>query len=551
MNFLTTEAGQAALVTMPDLDTGARGTGTVYCVSMNVDANHDGTMDTSFNGPDATSQASPDVVWVNNGYIQPGSGGGLDKDLPVAPTTTNYNFGQITCPRDLENFFRLWICGVPAMTYSNNLSATLTCSAITGSPAINIFAAETNGGILYLTDTNTAQSLVNQTKLGTVGATTSGSGTLVFPNSFFDGSTKHLLFEGAGIGEGQFTLTIYQGTNAICQSSVYLDLHDVKDFYERVVITNNTSSAKSGWTSGIEIVQPASASGLGADTNLIVMVHGINVGNWHWLNASETVFKRLYWAGYQGKFSTVKWPCNLLTPIPSPLSPANFNDSELQGYKSSTAFTAYMNNLRFRFPNYRRNIIAHSQGNTVVSEALKYGLSFDTYILTQGALPDSAYDINATNDPDLLGRAPTPESQPMGYLGVYTNLTGNIVNFYNPQDPVLDIWVKDQEVLKPSIYFDTSNYTFDGTNSYYDPFIGFNYLVTDPEESRAEVSRSRTLPIGQSEPETPHGVIRSAIDLHARFNFGNTSFDDHSAQWVWPIQTTIGYYQQVREAIKP
>src|SRR6202040_4295571 len=100
----------------------------------------------------------------------------------------------------------------------------------------------------------------------------------------------------------------------ICQTSAYLELHDIKDFYERAVITNNMSGAKSNWTSAVEIVQPATASGSGNDTNLIVLVHGINVGVWEWLNESETVYKRLYWAGFQGKFAQVKWPCNFITP---------------------------------------------------------------------------------------------------------------------------------------------------------------------------------------------------------------------------------------------
>jgi hypothetical protein len=110
----------------------------------------------------------------------------------------------------------------------------------------------------------------------------------------------------------------------------------------------------------------------------------------------------------------------LLTPKPSPFSPAVFNDSELQGYKASTALTTCLNGLKTRFPNYRLNILAHSQGNTVVSEAIKQGFtSFDTYILTQGALPDSAYDVNAPTNSTLLtldGAYPTPEWQPMGYF---------------------------------------------------------------------------------------------------------------------------------------
>ena len=292
----------------------------------------------------------------------------------------------------------------------------------------------------------------------------------------------------------------------ICQTGAWLDLHDVKDFYERAVITNNMSGAKSNWTSTIEVVQPSVSSALGSDTNLIVLVHGINVTPQDCLHQGDTMFKRLYWAGYHGQFATVKWPCNLLTPLPSPLTIDVFNLSELQGYKASTALTTYLNGLRSRFPNYRLNILAHSQGNTVVSEAIKNGLTFDTYILTQGALPDSAYDVNAPTDPDLTGQEvglkKTPDWQPMGYHGVYTNLPGRIVNFYNTNDPVLKFWIIDQQDEKPSI-----NYSYDGTNCFYTDFFSYQHLVTDPEEARSMVARSRTLAIGQSGPASAHGVI--------------------------------------------
>jgi hypothetical protein len=132
----------------------------------------------------------------------------------------------------------------------------------------------------------------------------------------------------------------------------------------------------------------------------------------------------------------------------------------------------------------------------------------------------------------------------MGYRGIYTNFTGRIVNFYNSQDGVLNYWVTDQKLLKPSVYFDTSYYFYNGTNSYFDPPFSANYLVTDPEESRADVSRSRTLPIGQSGPASGHGVIQSAVDLNANFGF-NSDISEHSAQWTRPIQTSRPYFQQV------
>ena len=77
------------------------------------------------------------------------------------------------------------------------------------------------------------------------------------------------------------------------------------------------------------------------------------------------------------------------------------------------------------------------------------------------------------------------------------------------------------------------------------------YMVTDPQESRANVSRSRTDSIGQSGPASAHGVIKSAVDLNAQFGFYNAFPDDHSAQWTWPIQTARPYYIQILKSINP
>lgn len=280
-----------------------------------------------------------------------------------------------------------------------------------------------------------------------------------------------------------------------------------------------------------------------SDKDVIVFVHGINVPYWNWLDASDTVFKRLYWSGYQGKFATVKWPCTIGAQL------LDFNSSELHAYKASIGLTNYLSQLRSRFPDYRLNLFAHSQGNAIVSEAIKEGASFDSYILTQGALPASAYDVNAPAYPALTNQqayVPTPEWQPMGYHGIYTNFTGRIVNFYNYYDAVLDVWLADQLELKPNEYaFNGGNYYYDGTNSWHLIEGAPALLVTDPQESRAMVSRSLTLPIGQSGPQTQHGVINSGVDLNANYGFYTAFPDDHSAQWTWPIQRTLPYYQQI------
>lgn len=563
--FFPTDPGPTALVTMPDLDTNERGTAIVHVVSLNLDVNHDGVMDCSFFGPDQTAATKPFTFWVNNdcdwatypGY--PNFDPGSDKELTLRYSDQflkdylNFNPRSV---RDLEDYARLWICGVPPLT-NGNYSVTLNWANVSGSPAINLLkSVEPDGGMRYLTDANIVgiTNIVWQQIDGFIGGhkyqlpTTS---TLTLPGAWFtNADNKYLLFEGAGIGSGELVLTIWQGTNVLARTSGWLDLHDVKDFYERANITNTVTGAISNRTSGIHTIQYAAESALGDDQDIIVLVHGINVSDPNWLIASDTVFKRLYWSGYHGRFVTVKWPCDFLWKLIFGVLTTDFtvfNKSEMQAYTAGMALKTYVDQLHTRFPNYRLHLLAHSQGNAITSEAIEAGATFDTYILTQAAMPASSYDVNyafhtgLSNVEAIYG--PTPEWKPMGYRGAYTNMTGRIVNFYNVEDPVLDQWINNHGGAKPNV--PATPYRYDGTNDTYEPTFGSSYIVTDPQESRAFVSRSRTLPIGQSGPETSYGVIQSGVNLNSRFGFDDVFPDDHSAQWVWPIQTTRPYFQEV------
>ena len=127
--FSPTLPGPAALVTMTNLGVNERGTAIVQVVSMAMDFNHDGSIDPAFGGPDSTSLNRPFVFWVNNDFDR------LAKDnddnvyyedsvpptgSPATPTkvTPDFNYmdslGNRVIPtqRDLEDFARLWVCGI-------------------------------------------------------------------------------------------------------------------------------------------------------------------------------------------------------------------------------------------------------------------------------------------------------------------------------------------------------------------------------------------------------------------------------------------------------
>ncbi len=56
----------------------------------------------------------------------------------------------------MENFFRLWICGLPQLP-DQGYTVTLSMTPVSGNPAINLYPAyESDGGTKYLTDTNVA-----------------------------------------------------------------------------------------------------------------------------------------------------------------------------------------------------------------------------------------------------------------------------------------------------------------------------------------------------------------------------------------------------------
>jgi hypothetical protein len=242
-----------------------------------------------------------------------------------------------------------------------------------------------------------------------------------------------------------------------------------------------------------------------------------------------------------------------------------FNESEFWAYKSAPAFKNYLSYLKNRpdLAGYAIDVFAHSQGNAVASEALSEGATFNNYILTQGAVPAHCYDGSAPTLAVLMAAeasTPTPFSASIGgYNQCWTNISGNMVNFFNTNDfalvsgsygPFDANWVKNQQSQKPEAFAGGPSYIYYPSNqtsiAYFLLGIG-NYTVTDWEESRSMVARSRTSAIGAQGPasgQTQQGIISGSVDLIGQFGFGKTR-DEHSAQFTRPIQTAWGYYDAV------
>jgi hypothetical protein len=104
--------------------------------------------------------------------------------------------------------------------------------------------------------------------------------------------------------------------------------------------------------------------------------------------------------------------------------------------------------------------------------------------------------------------------------------------------------------LKPDVLFE---YHYDGTNSYGVLLNDEEFLVTDTQESRAMVSRSRTAAIGAQGPasgQTSQGVVQSAVDLKAQFGLGSSD-EEHGGFFWRSYQSVRGYYSRVLDDIRP
>src|SRR5262249_44525425 len=151
-------------------------------------------------------------------------------------------------------------------------------SAVSGHPSINLYQAyETNGGTLYLTDTNIANVTVTNRAYSSSLGTVSASQGLLFPANFFAGTNSYLLFEGAGTGgEGQLTLTIQKGTNVLAQTSAWLDLRDVQDLIEHAYTQKLSLDDPPVTNSGTFKLLNSPDSGPAEDKQIILYVHGLN-----------------------------------------------------------------------------------------------------------------------------------------------------------------------------------------------------------------------------------------------------------------------------------
>jgi hypothetical protein len=445
-------------------------------------------MDLSFGGPDNTSANRPFTFWANNDYDR---GNQVDcglincdweeDDLKVAgalnaPTipTPDYAYSAyapfqqpaplIPSMRDLEDYARLWCSGLSSLmaVMPTNHTVKLT---LTGDAQIRIFrAVESDGGTDYLFNEVTASNQVAQSASLFVGLLTSASPITLSGQTNF---SEYFIWCGAKRGNAEIHLQVLDGDqNLLADTATYFEIKDIKEMYERWTVGDKGSIAPT--TTAYLAVEdlPVGVSKFeygpsdSTNTPYVLHVHGWNMERWEKDRYGETMFKRLYWQGYQGRFGIFRWPT--LARFPAALGEGadlnHFDKSEWNAWKSGVPLRQLLLQLNNKHPG-QVYLTAHSMGNVVAGEALRTNTTFvHTYVAMEAAVPAHAYDATMpTRSIPFLADDGTPnryahywQSNSPPYFNGVTG-AANYVNFFNTNDyafaPIA--WPNDQN-LKPA-----------------------------------------------------------------------------------------------------
>jgi len=516
--FIPTAPGKQIIATQP-MENGHYGELRFYALTMRVDRNRDGLLTTN----DVTSVAGPHVFWVNNDrdravYEEQNLWDELDVNdaTPVDAEFTRSN-ARIPSLRDLEDYDRLHIPGLKELCRDlptgQGYTVTLRWKSVqSGTPRIFVFkAADTQGGRGYLTNQTVAAAQIAPTvypPAGTVNGTSplaigrvEATVSPVLHNDSYRGTNDYYLYCATGRGAGELAVGVYKNSTLLGEASVFLDLRDVKELYERWTLGDGNGGEPAVTPTAVATGNPTGVATQFNDSavagrSYILFVHGWNMAPWEKDAFAEAAFKRLYWQGYTNRFGALRWPTGYgftdgLFTYPGPISaPKHYNESEFTAWKSGEGLRQRLLALNPRYPG-KVYLMAHSMGNVVAGEALALqaekfggGVIVNTYVASQAAVPlDCYYRTNAPPVYQMPFTYEHPKQEQLaaglvlwpGIFWTVSQLNGPVdwdtgtpnvyrgwletnrasasrrVNFYNPNDYALNmpVWGFNQ-LLKPS-----------------------------------------------------------------------------------------------------
>jgi len=510
-----------------------------------VDYNRDGEIhfDNDPSDPKAGTDHVPDgkyyEFWVNDNYdiketpdgdnleniqmYQNESSGraipgvGLDGSI-VLVDQPDYDLPRPSCERDLEDYARLHLKTAPlSVPQFSGLRYKLYFTANQGQDSrIRVFqrSLQSNGvpysGEEYLRDLSVAAAQLQAPVAASMPvATAYGPDGLVDLAKAVDialpdggGQLAPYIFEGVKAGQGNLKLAVTDRSGRLlARYSLPFAIKEITDLYDEYTVGDNKLLSP-GILQDVHIVPDPPVVG----EDYVLVVHGWNWDVWQKQRYAQSVFKRLYWLGYKGRFGSFRWPDTFGGPA-DVFGIVTFDFSEYHAYQSGTGLKQLLERLKGE--GYKVHLYAHSQGNIVAGEALReagrtrgaYPLVIDSYTASQAAVSARLYDpdypetnLVPTNGvvlaalvvgevirgacpegitwPDIQGHYPLgledsslPEGTTAGYFEPVKRAVqpGMMFNFYNPQDyavgdyrpdsPTNGSWLLDQFVKPYRIVF--------------------------------------------------------------------------------------------------
>jgi hypothetical protein len=474
-DFFPLRAGMSALATMPDIDTGQQGTGIVRVISLNADANHDGTMDFSYFGPDQTSPSRPFRFWANDdqdagddyGTGVPGlTAPQADASCPagdyyVPNPASGFNFQafyQVHGRRDLVDFFPVYI-NIGSLFQSNALSAGISFTDTNW----QFVLSQADGALRFvytdLTPTNYMNFLRDTNESGKLANATAwpvndiNYNPIALSQSFVAGIATNnqgiILVDVATSTTQPLVLTIYHGTNQIAQTQLYLSISGVEQmFRNKNLLLYPDSSAQTDRLNDWNVPNEPDTT-----AKNFVFLHGYNVNPYQARGVAADMFKRMYWSGSHAKFYSVVWS-GYDSQVANSVT-INYHTNEVHACVTAPAFASFLAALT----NGPTTVAAHSLGNMVVLSAMNdYNVqSIGTYFMIDAAIPLESIQGNSIQDshlyyPDWEAYADKLNASHWGHLWPTNDARSALTwsnRFENLQNAeVYDFYSSGEEVLR-------------------------------------------------------------------------------------------------------
>ena len=401
-----------------------------------------------------------------------------DKEI-TNPQNEDWRDNKIDSRRDLEDFARLHINigGLHDAFKNGNLYLGLKWADTNGTnPSIKLYRATSTADkdTAYLGDVTAAGrqaielAIIDARFPAYSGGNLQSDHTQIGTGGFFvlpseqslllndQNSKLRFVFEGCTTGKGQLKLVILKKENGNYTEigegpGVWLDIQKPNQFIERFTCGETSGGDVTATTTRHAESGPLFAAPTkDYEKDYILYVHGYNMAPFEKQRWLESTYKRLYWLGYKGRVGGFTWPCTYGT-----YDQVFFGRSELSAWNAGVRLKEHIESLKSR--GYRVHVIAHSQGNVTVAEALRQAGPdshlIKTYIASQAAVPGHFYDNTLAERTDFSPTTPNvyarywtwvqdahlPEkwgSLSPSYLatGYMQGAADNYVNFYNPQD---------------------------------------------------------------------------------------------------------------------